>query len=100
MSATFTAFAAVGNLRKVQLSIPLNGRVLRSIRSHLSASHRRRAGVGARACGSGMTELFRRMAPGNNWILAVSDDTPANADIERFLWVSELVEKYGSLPLA
>jgi uroporphyrinogen-III decarboxylase len=47
-----------------------------------------------------MTELFRRMAPGNNWILAVSDDTPANADIERFLWVSELVEKYGSLPLA
>jgi len=43
--------------------------------------------------------LFDRMAPGDNFLLAVSDDTPANADLERFLWVSELVEKRGKLPL-
>jgi hypothetical protein len=43
--------------------------------------------------------LFSRMAPGNDFILAVSDDTPADADITRFLWVGDLVNRSGELPL-
>jgi hypothetical protein len=43
--------------------------------------------------------LFEKMAPGDNFILSVSDDTPANAYINRFLWISELVQKHGLLPL-
>jgi hypothetical protein len=39
------------------------------------------------------------MAPGNDFILAVSDDTPADADITRFLWVGDLVNRSGELPL-
>ena len=47
-----------------------------------------------------MQVLFERMAPGNDFILAISDDTPANGDIERFLWVSEFVREHGALPLS
>jgi hypothetical protein len=39
------------------------------------------------------------VAPGNDFILAVSDDTPCDAAIECFLWVSEYVERNGDLPL-
>jgi hypothetical protein len=46
-----------------------------------------------------MRNLWARMAPGDNFILAISDDTPANAEIERFLWISEFVEANGALPL-
>ena len=47
-----------------------------------------------------MSELFERMAPGDNFILAVSDDTPCDAAIERFLWIGEFVAKHGALPFA
>lgn len=46
-----------------------------------------------------LQHLFGRMAPGDNWILAVSDDTPCDADIVRFQWVSDFVARHGQLPL-
>ena len=46
-----------------------------------------------------LLDLFRRMAPGDNWILAVSDDTPCDAEITRFLWVTDLIARFGKLPL-
>lgn len=39
------------------------------------------------------------MAPGDNFILSVSDDTPTNARLERIQQITELVEQYGTLPL-
>jgi hypothetical protein len=45
-------------------------------------------------------DLFERMAPGNNFVLSVSDDTPTNAKLERIIRVGELVREYGRLPLA
>ena len=47
-----------------------------------------------------LRELFRRMAPGDDFILAVSDDTPCDAEIERFIWIRELLDECGQLPLA
>ena len=41
--------------------------------------------------------LFQRMAPGDGWILSVSDDTPCDADIARFQWVSDFVARHGQL---
>jgi hypothetical protein len=29
----------------------------------------------------------------------MGDDTPCNAETERFLWVTEIVQPYGGLPL-
>ena len=40
------------------------------------------------------------MAPGDDFILAVSDDTPCDAEIERFVWIRELLDECGRLPLA
>jgi hypothetical protein len=39
------------------------------------------------------------MVPGDNFNPAISDDPPADADNNRFLWVTEMVERYGHLPL-
>ena len=44
-------------------------------------------------------ELFRNMGDGRNFILSVSDDTPADASIERLVKVGELVREYGRLPM-
>ncbi len=44
-------------------------------------------------------DLFARMAPGANFVLSVSDDTPTNARLERIVRVGELVREYGALPL-
>jgi hypothetical protein len=44
-------------------------------------------------------DLFARMAPGDNLILSVSDDTPTNARFDRLMRISELVERYGTIPL-
>jgi uroporphyrinogen-III decarboxylase len=44
-------------------------------------------------------DLFRRMAPGDNFVLSVSDDTPTDAFLERLIRVGELVREYGRLPI-
>ena len=44
--------------------------------------------------------LFRRMAPGDNFVLSASDDTPTNARLERLIRVGELVREYGRLPIS
>ncbi len=45
-------------------------------------------------------DLFDRMGDGRNFVLSVSDDTPTDARIERFLLIGECVKKYGRLPLS
>lgn len=44
-------------------------------------------------------DLFRRMAPGHNFVLSVSDDTPTDAILERILRIGELVREYDKLPI-
>jgi len=42
--------------------------------------------------------LFERMGDSRNFVLSVSDDTPVDARIERFLLIGDLVRRYGRLP--
>ena len=46
-----------------------------------------------------VVDLLRRMAPGDNFVLSVSDDTPTNARLERIIRIGELVREYGKLPI-
>ncbi len=44
--------------------------------------------------------LFREIAPGNNFILGMGDNFPVDGDIERVRRVVELIDQYGSLPIS
>ena len=43
--------------------------------------------------------LFREVAPGNNFILGMGDNFPIAGDINRIRRVVELIEQYGILPI-
>ena len=43
--------------------------------------------------------LFKEIAPGYNFIVGMGDNFPIDGDIERIRRVSELINKYGALPI-
>jgi len=46
-----------------------------------------------------MKNLFREIAPGGRFILGISDTTPPDAKFERLLRITEMVQKWGKLPM-
>jgi len=46
-----------------------------------------------------MENLFREIAPGERFILGVSDTTPPDAKFERLLRITEMVRELGQLPI-
>ena len=46
-----------------------------------------------------MRGLFRGIAPGDRFILGVSDTTPPDAKFERLLRITEMVNEWGPLPM-
>ncbi len=46
-----------------------------------------------------MKDLFREIAPGDRFILGVSDTTPPDAKFERLLRITEMVQEWGRLPM-
>jgi len=46
-----------------------------------------------------MNDLFREIAPGDRFILGVSDTTPPDAKFERLLRITEMVQEWGKLPM-
>ena len=42
-----------------------------------------------------MKNLFREIAPGDRFILGVSDTTPPDAKFERLLRITEMVKRMG-----
>jgi len=46
-----------------------------------------------------MKTLFSEIAPGDRFILGVSDTTPPDAKFERLLRITEMVERWGKLPM-
>jgi hypothetical protein len=46
-----------------------------------------------------MKNLFREIAPGDRFILGVSDTTPPDAKFERLLRITEMVQEWGPLPI-
>ncbi len=46
-----------------------------------------------------MKGLFREIAPGDRFILGISDTTPPDAKFERLLRITEMVEEWGKLPM-
>lgn len=46
-----------------------------------------------------MKNLFCEIAPGDRFILGVSDTTPPNAKFERLLRITEMVREWGRLPM-
>jgi len=47
-----------------------------------------------------MRGLFREIAPGDRFILGVSDTTPPDAKFERLLRITEMVRDWGKLPMS
>ena len=47
-----------------------------------------------------MKKLFKEIAPGDRFILGISDTTPPDAKFERLLRITEMVEEWGKLPMA
>jgi len=43
--------------------------------------------------------IFKEIAPGNNFIFGMGDAFPVDGDIERVRRVAELIDKYGTLPI-
>ena len=43
--------------------------------------------------------LFKEIAPGNNFIVGMGDNFPIDGDIDRIHRVVELIDKYGTLPI-
>jgi len=43
--------------------------------------------------------LFREVAPGNNFIVGMGDNFPIDGDINRIRRVVELIDQYGNLPI-
>jgi len=46
-----------------------------------------------------MLDLFKEIAPGDRFILGISDTTPPDAKFERLLRISEMVNELGNLPI-
>jgi hypothetical protein len=46
-----------------------------------------------------MKNLFREIAPGDRFILGISDTTPPDAKFERLLRITEMTEEWGKLPM-
>ena len=46
-----------------------------------------------------MRDLFQQIAPGDRFILGVSDTTPPDAKFERLLSITEMVQEWGKLPM-
>ncbi len=46
-----------------------------------------------------MKNLFKEIAPGDRFILGVSDTTPPDAKFERLLRITEMVQEFGKLPM-
>jgi len=46
-----------------------------------------------------MTKLFQEIAPGDRFILGVSDTTPPDAKFDRLLRITERVHEHGQLPM-
>jgi hypothetical protein len=46
-----------------------------------------------------MRDLFNEIAPGDRFILGVSDTTPPDAKFERLLRITEMVREWGELPM-
>jgi hypothetical protein len=46
-----------------------------------------------------MKNLFREIAPGDRFILGVSDTTPPDAKFERLLRITEMAREWGILPM-
>jgi len=46
-----------------------------------------------------MKDLFREIAPGDRFILGISDTTPPDAKFERLLRITEMVEEWGRMPM-
>ena len=46
-----------------------------------------------------MKNLFKEIAPGDRFILGISDTTPPDAKFERLLRITEIVEEWGKLPM-
>jgi uroporphyrinogen-III decarboxylase len=46
-----------------------------------------------------MKNLFREIAPGDRFILGISDTTPPDAKFERLLRITEMVQEWGQLPM-
>jgi hypothetical protein len=46
-----------------------------------------------------MTGLFKEIAPGDRFILGISDTTPPDAKFERLLRITEMVQEFGALPM-
>lgn len=46
-----------------------------------------------------VTDLFKEIAPGYNFIVGMGDNLPFDGRIERVGRVAELIDKYGSLPM-
>ena len=46
-----------------------------------------------------MKNLFCEIAPGDRFILGISDTTPPDAKFERLLRITELVQQWGTLPM-
>ena len=46
-----------------------------------------------------MENLLREIAPGDRFILGVSDTTPPDAKFERLLRITEMVREWGKLPM-
>ncbi len=47
-----------------------------------------------------LVNLFREIAPGNNFILGMGDNFPVDGDIERIRRVVEMIDRYGHLPVS
>jgi hypothetical protein len=46
-----------------------------------------------------MKNLFKEIAPGDRFILGISDTTPPDAKFERLLRITEMVNEWGTLPM-
>lgn len=46
-----------------------------------------------------MKNLFKEIAPGDRFILGISDTTPPDAKFERLLRITEMVNEWGRLPM-
>jgi len=46
-----------------------------------------------------MKNLFREIAPGDRFILGVSDTTPPDAKFERLMRITEMAREWGKLPM-
>jgi hypothetical protein len=47
-----------------------------------------------------MKRLFEEIAPGDRFILGVADTAPPDANFERLLRITEMVQQWGRLPMS